>query len=89
MYKRQGYLHTDGIGAHASHAWVALYCPGFGWLDIDPTNDVMPGTGHVVLGWGRDYSDVPPLQGVALGGSEQIIAVEVRVTPEDLRSDLG
>jgi len=42
----------------------------------------MPGAGHVTLGWGRDYSDVPPLKGVALGGAQQIIAVEVRVTPE-------
>ncbi len=80
-----GYLRTDdnGIGAHASHAWLAIYCPGFGWLDIDPTNDVIPGAGHVTLGWGRDYSDVPPLKGVALGGAEQVIAVEVRVTPEE------
>ena len=69
-----GYLRTDddGIGAHASHAWLSIYCPGFGWLDLDPTNDVIPGTGHVTLGWGRDYSDVPPLQGVALGGADQV-----------------
>jgi transglutaminase-like putative cysteine protease len=80
-----GYLRTDddSVGAHASHAWLSIYCPGFGWLDIDPTNDVMPGAGHVTLGWGRDYSDVPPLNGVALGGAEQFIEVEVRVTPED------
>jgi transglutaminase-like putative cysteine protease len=80
-----GYLRTDddGIGAHASHAWLSVYCPGFGWLDIDPTNDVLPGIGHVTLGWGRDYSDVPPLKGVALGGADQVIAVEVSVTPEE------
>jgi transglutaminase-like putative cysteine protease len=80
-----GYLRTDdgGIGAHASHAWLSVYCPGFGWLDIDPTNDVLPGTGHVTLGWGRDYSDVPPLKGVALGGADQVIAVEVSVTPDE------
>ena len=79
-----GYLRTggNGIGAHASHAWLSIFCPGFGWLDLDPTNDVIPGTGHVTLGWGRDYSDVPPLQGVALGGADQVIEVEVSVTPE-------
>lgn len=86
-----GYLRTDdnGVGAHASHAWLSIYCPGFGWLDIDPTNDVMPGAGHVTLGWGRDYSDVPPLNGVALGGAKQIIEVDVRVTPEESTSDLA
>lgn len=85
-----GYLRTDddGIGAHASHAWLSVFCPGFGWLDIDPTNDVIPGTGHVTLGWGRDYSDVPPLKGVALGGADQIIEVDVRVTPEDAADEL-
>ncbi len=86
-----GYLRTDdnGVGAHASHAWLSIYCPGFGWLDIDPTNDVMPGAGHVTLGWGRDYSDVPPLNGVALGGAEQIIEVAVRVTSQESTSDLA
>jgi transglutaminase-like putative cysteine protease len=80
-----GYLRTEGIGSHASHAWLSVYCPGFGWLDMDPTNDVMPGASHVTLGWGRDYSDVPPLKGVTLGGAHQVIGVEVHVTPEDSR----
>src|SRR5579871_2533468 len=84
-----GYLRTggNGIGAHASHAWLSIFCPGFGWLDLDPTNDVIPATAHVTLGWGRDYSDVPPLQGVALGGANQVIDVEVSVTPEESASE--
>jgi transglutaminase-like putative cysteine protease len=80
-----GYLRTgdDAIGAHASHAWLSVFCPGFDWLDIDPTNDVLPSSRHVTLAWGRDYSDVPPVKGVALGGGEQTIDVEVRVTPPE------
>jgi len=65
----------------ASHAWVSVYCSRFGWLDLDPTNNLMPSSKHITLGWGRDYSDVPPVRGVALGGGEQKIAVEVLVTP--------
>jgi transglutaminase-like putative cysteine protease len=86
-----GYLRTgdNGIGAHASHAWLSIFCPGFGWLDLDPTNDLIPGISHVTLGWGRDYSDVPPLQGVALGGADQVIEVEVSVTPEEPAADLA
>ena len=78
-----GYLQTgaDSIGAGASHAWVSVYCARFGWLDLDPTNNLMPSSKHITLGWGRDYSDVPPVKGVALGGGEQKIAVEVLVTP--------
>jgi len=38
----------------------------------------------VTLAWGRDYSDVPPVKGVALGGGDQTIDVDVRVTPPEL-----
>jgi Transglutaminase-like enzymes, putative cysteine proteases len=48
-----GYLLTEPppgqprlIGADASHAWVALWCPGLGWIDVDPTNDLQPGRPH-------------------------------------------
>ncbi|MGO9059721.1 MAG: transglutaminase family protein [Candidatus Binataceae bacterium] len=79
-----GYLRSVGnsVGAEASHAWVSVFCPGFGWLDLDPTNDVMPSGGHVTIAWGRDYSDVSPVKGVALGGGEQTIGVSVEVLPE-------
>lgn len=71
------------VGADASHAWVAVWCPGLGWLDIDPTNDLQPGTGHITLAWGRDYGDVCPLRGVILGGGAQRIEVAVTVTPQE------
>ena len=78
-----GYLRSgaDYQGAEASHAWVSVYLPGTGWVDVDPTNDVRPGTGHVTLGWGRDYGDVTPVKGIALGGGHQLVDVEVRVEP--------
>jgi transglutaminase-like putative cysteine protease len=78
-----GYLRSgaDYQGAEASHAWVSVYLPGSGWVDVDPTNDVRPGTGHVTLGWGRDYGDVTPVKGIALGGGHQLVDVEVRVDP--------
>ncbi len=69
------------IGAGASHAWVSVFCAGFGWLEFDPTNNVMPAGDHVTIAWGRDYSDVPPVKGVALGGGDQTIDVAVEVTP--------
>jgi transglutaminase-like putative cysteine protease len=78
-----GYLRSgaDYQGSEASHAWVSVYLPGAGWIDVDPTNDVRPGTGHLTLGWGRDYGDVAPVKGIALGGGHQVVQVEVRVDP--------
>jgi transglutaminase-like putative cysteine protease len=78
-----GYLRsgTTYQGADASHAWVSVFVPGAGWLDFDPTNDVRPSDGHVTLGWGRDYGDVTPVKGIALGGGKQVVEVEVRVEP--------
>ena len=51
-------------GADASHAWLSAWVPGTGWLEIDPTNDKLVDDRYVILGWGRDYDDVPPLRGV-------------------------
>lgn len=78
-----GYLRSgkDTVGAEASHAWCSVFCPGFGWLDFDPTNDLMPQQNHLTIAYGRDYSDVAPVNGVAIGGGEQIITVSVEVLP--------
>jgi transglutaminase-like putative cysteine protease len=85
-----GYLRTYPppgkprlIGADASHAWVSVYCPDIGWLDMDPTNNVVPSDGHVTLAWGRDYGDVSPLRGLILGGGAHTLKVAVDMEPLD------
>jgi transglutaminase-like putative cysteine protease len=69
------------IGADASHAWVSLFVPGAGWIDLDPTNNVLPSIEHITVGWGRDFSDVTPLRGVINGGGTQTLEVKVTVEP--------
>lgn len=83
-----GYLLTDPppgqprlIGADASHAWLSVFCPLNGWVDLDPTNNVIVGERHVTVAWGRDYGDVSPLRGVLLGGSSHDLFVGVSVVP--------
>jgi transglutaminase-like putative cysteine protease len=80
-----GYLVPNAgvVGAQASHAWVSVYSPKNGWVDFDPTNDVMPTNGHITLAWGRDYADVCPLRGIVLGGSEHTVSVGVSITEAD------
>ncbi len=83
-----GYLLTQPppgkprlVGADASHAWAAVWCPPHGWIALDPTNDVPAGQDHVTLAWGRDYADVAPLRGVIRGGSGNAPRVGVTVEP--------
>lgn len=71
------------IGADASHAWFAIYIPGFGWVDFDPTNNQIPHDQHIVVGWGRDYYDVPPLKGVVFGSGMSKLKVSVDIRPAE------
>jgi transglutaminase-like putative cysteine protease len=77
----------DWVGAGASHAWVSVYVPPFGWIELDPTNNVHVGTDHIAVAWGRDFGDVSPLRGVILGGGRHTLSV--RVTVEPLHSTTG
>src|SRR4029079_16251195 len=56
------------LGADASHAWVSVRLPGGAWLDLDPTNDVVPTDRHIVVAISRDFGDVTPMRGEPLGG---------------------
>ena len=86
-----GYLETRPppgkaklVGADVSHAWTSVFVPGQGWLDLDPTNDQLVGDRYVTVGWGRDYTDVPPLKGVIFtAGESNKLRVQVDVVPVD------
>jgi transglutaminase-like putative cysteine protease len=69
------------VGADASHAWVSVYCPIYGWVDFDPTNNCLVQQEHITVAWGRDFGDVSPMRGVVLGGGRQHLEVSVTVTP--------
>jgi len=83
-----GYLCTQPppgcariVGGDASHAWVSVFFPDFGWIDFDPTNGVIPSAGHITLGWARDYDDISPVRGVVVGGRRHSLQVSVDVEP--------
>ena len=83
-----GYLLTQPppgqprlLGADASHAWFSVWAPPFGWVDLDPTNNVLVGETHVTSSWGRDYGDVAPVAGIILGGHDHVVDVGVDVIP--------
>jgi transglutaminase-like putative cysteine protease len=87
-----GYLRTNAptdkegkklVGDAASHAWVSVWSPPYGWIEFDPTNGCYAGTDHVAVAWGRDFGDVSPLRGVILGGGKHQLSVTVAVEPMD------
>lgn len=91
-----GYLETDPpagqvrlAGADASHAWLSVYGQGLGWLDVDPTNNLLTSNRHITVAWGRDFSDVSPLRGVIVGSGDHTLKVAVDVIPCDLPDPAG
>lgn len=81
-----GYLETlppagkaKLVGTDASHAWLSIYIPDFGWVDLDPTNNLTANETYITVAWGRDYSDVAPVKGVVMGGGVHTLSVMVDV----------
>jgi len=72
-------------GADASHAWVSVWAPETGWLDFDPTNNIIARGDHITIAYGRDYDDVSPISGVLLGGGAHTVDVAVDVIPDETR----
>ena len=74
---------TRRRGADQSHAWVSAWLgAGQGWVQLDPTNGIVVRDEHVILAWGRDFSDISPLRGVLLGGGDHQLTVNVDLVPE-------
>jgi transglutaminase-like putative cysteine protease len=84
-----GYIETlspEGveklIGIDASHAWFSVFIPGMGWIDFDPTNNSIVSDQHITIGWGRDYTDIAPLDGIILSSGSHELTVSVDVKRE-------
>ncbi|MBU4024498.1 transglutaminase family protein [bacterium] len=87
-----GYIETlppEGekklFGADASHAWFSLYIPNAGWIEFDPTNNLLPREQHILLGYGRDYADIAPLKGVVFSSRNSQLSVMVDVRKEQMQ----
>jgi transglutaminase-like putative cysteine protease len=81
-----GYLETAPppgqiklVGVDASHAWLSLWCPGIGWVGLDPTNDCLASDRHLIVAVGRDFTDISPTKGVILGGGTHEVSAVVDV----------
>jgi transglutaminase-like putative cysteine protease len=71
------------VGADASHAWISVFVPDFGWVDLDPTNNLITNETYITVAWGRDYGDVAPVKGVVMGGGVHMLSVMVDVRTQN------
>ena len=85
-----GYLETRPppgkaklVGSDASHAWISVFIPDFGWVDLDPTNNLIANETYITVAWGRDYGDVSPVKGVVMGGGIHELSVLVDVSAQE------
>lgn len=81
-----GYIcpNKNGLrGEGATHAWVETWIPGYGWMGIDPTNNIWVSNNHVKLAVGRNFTDCSPVKGTFKGPARQNLYVYVSVGYED------
>lgn len=70
-------------GADAMHAWITAWCGAdVGWIEFDPTNDCRAGVDHIVVAYGRDYTDVAPVKGMLRTSGGQKSHQKVDVIPQ-------
>ena len=81
-----GYIcpNKDGMrGQGATHAWLEVWIPEYGWAGIDPTNNTWITNTHVKLAIGRNFNDCSPVKGSFKGPANQKLSVYVSVGYED------
>lgn len=79
-----GYLYdtpgdSNRFAEDATHAWVECLLPHIGWRSFDPTNPGGLEDSRIIVGYGRDYRDVPPIKGITVGEGEAEMDVDVVV----------
>ena len=67
-------------GGGATHAWMQAYLPGAGWIDFDPTNNIIGNRNliRVAVAWSPEH--VLPLWGTYDGPAGAFLSMDVTVT---------
>jgi transglutaminase-like putative cysteine protease len=67
------------LGGGATHAWVQIYLPGAGWVDFDPTNDIVGNRNLIKVAFAWDHRQVLPLWGTFYGEEAAYLGMDVTV----------
>jgi transglutaminase-like putative cysteine protease len=79
-----GYVYDGArggrIGGGATHAWLRVYVPGAGWVELDPTNGIIGNRDLIRVAIARDHRQVLPLHGTWTGFPSDDLGMTVQVT---------
>ncbi|TDU80731.1 transglutaminase-like putative cysteine protease [Prosthecobacter fusiformis] len=80
-----GYFYNGKTGTEneASHAWMEVFLPGYGWKAWDPTHGREADARYIKLAIGRDYDDAKPVSGRFRGKGKQHMDVHVQIRLAD------
>jgi hypothetical protein len=67
------------VGGGSTHAWCAIYLPGAGWVEYDPTNGLIAGRNLIRVSMAREPHQATPLSGGYIGRAEDFRSMSVRV----------
>jgi transglutaminase-like putative cysteine protease len=78
------YVRDDGgdghVGGCATHAWLQVYIPGAGWIELDPTNGVVGNRDLIRVAVVRDARHAVPLSGTWTGFSSDFLGMDITVS---------
>ncbi|MQA65214.1 MAG: transglutaminase family protein [Alphaproteobacteria bacterium] len=78
-----GYIYvperSGRVGGGATHAWLRVYVPGAGWVELDPTNGIMGNRDLIRVAIARDHRHLLPLHGTWTGFPSDCLGMTVEV----------
>jgi len=79
-----GYLNLaddddDHVSGGNTHAWVQVYVPGPGWIDVDPSSGLVGNQNLVRVAVVREPREAIPLQGTWIGSASDRLDMKVAV----------
>ena len=79
LYDEQRSSDAPVVGGGATHAWVAVYLPGAGWVEYDPTNGLIAGRNLIRISTARTPEQSTPVSGGYIGERDDFSRLHVNV----------